>query len=95
MVRKRLAAIERNNSIWPEDVPGEILKLDGEAVFPLLAQLLDITIKLANIPSDWKRAMVVPTYSFNYLWLQVIQSKCLRVIGNVTDVPPLPTCTTL
>ena len=95
MVRKRLAAVGRSKSIWPEDVPGEILKLDVEAVFPLLARLLDITFNHATIPSDWKRAVVAPTYSFTYLWLQVIQSKYLCVIGNISDVPPLPACTTL
>ena len=35
------------------------------------------------------------TCSSNYLRLQVIQSKCLRVIGNHPRRTPLPTCTTL
>jgi hypothetical protein len=61
-VRKRLAAIRRNKSVWSEGVPGEILKLGGEAMIPYLVRLLDITINKATIPSDWKGATVVPFY---------------------------------
>ena len=57
-----MAAMGRSKSIWPDGLPGQILKLEGEAVFPLFARLLDITISNAAISSDWKRAMVVPTY---------------------------------
>jgi hypothetical protein len=61
MIRKRLAAIRRNKSKGPDGVPGEILKLEMEAMIPYHARLLDI-ISNAAIPSDWKRAMVVPIY---------------------------------
>jgi hypothetical protein len=61
-IRKRLATIGKNKSIGPGGVSGEILKLGGEAMIPYLAQLLDITINNATIPSDWKRAIVVPIY---------------------------------
>jgi hypothetical protein len=62
MIRKRQAAIRRNKSTGPDGVLGEILKLGMEAIIPYLARLLDITISNAAISSDWKRAMVVPTY---------------------------------
>jgi hypothetical protein len=61
-IRKRLAAIGRNKSIGSEGVPGEILKLGGEAMIPYLARLLNITINNSTIPSDWKRATVVRIY---------------------------------
>jgi hypothetical protein len=31
-------------------------------MIPYLARLLDVTINNATIPSDWKRAIVVPIY---------------------------------
>ena len=83
-----MAAMGRSKSIWPDGLPGQILKLEGEAVFPLFARLLDMTFSHATIPSDWKRAIVVPTCSFNYLWLQVIQSRCLRVIRQHPRLTP-------
>jgi hypothetical protein len=58
-IRKRLAAIGRNKSIESDGVPGEILKLGGEAMIPYLARLLDITINNATIPGDWTRATVL------------------------------------
>ena len=61
-IRKRLAAIGKNKSIGPDGISGEILKLGGEAMIPYLARLLDVTINNATIPSDWKRAIVVPIY---------------------------------
>jgi hypothetical protein len=61
-IRKLLAAIWRNKSIGPDGTPGEILKVGGEAMIPYLEQLLDIMINNATIPSDWKKAIVVPIY---------------------------------
>jgi hypothetical protein len=54
VIRNRLAAIGRNKSIGPEGIPGEILKLGGEAMIPYLGRLLEITINNATIPSYWK-----------------------------------------
>ena len=46
----------------PDGVPGEILKLGGEAMTPFLASLLEISLNKATIPSDWKKASVFPIY---------------------------------
>jgi len=54
VIRKRLAKIRRNKSVWPDGVPGEILKLGGDAMTPL-ARLLEISLNNATIPSDWKK----------------------------------------
>ena len=62
MVRKRLAAIGRNKSIGPDGVPGEILKLGGEAEIPYFARLMDVTVNNATTPSDRKREIVAPVY---------------------------------
>ena len=62
MIRKQLAVIGRNKSMGPDGVPGKILKLGREAMIPYLARLLDITVNNATVPSDWKRATVVPIY---------------------------------
>jgi hypothetical protein len=43
-------------------LPGKILKLGWEAVMPYPARLLDITVNDATVPSDRKRATVVPNY---------------------------------
>ena len=43
-IRKRIKAIGKNKSVGPDQVSGEILKLEGEAMIPYLARLLDITI---------------------------------------------------
>jgi hypothetical protein len=61
-MRKKLAALGKNKSVGPDSVSGEILKLGGEAMIPYLARLLDITINNTTIPSDWKKAIVVPIY---------------------------------
>jgi hypothetical protein len=45
-----------NQSIRPDRVPGEILKLGGLAMNPYLASLLEISLNNATIPSDWKKA---------------------------------------
>ena len=52
IVRKRLAKFGRNKSVGPDGVPGEILKLGGEAMTPFLARLLEISLNNATIPSD-------------------------------------------
>jgi len=62
VIRKRLAKIERNKSVGPDGIPGEILKLSGEAMTPFLVRLLEISLNNATNPSDWKIATVVPIY---------------------------------
>jgi hypothetical protein len=62
MIGKRLAAIGRKKSVGLDGVPGEILKLGGEDMMPYLARLLEVTANIATIPSDWKRAIVLPIY---------------------------------
>ena len=57
--RKRLAMIGRNKSVGPDDIPGAILKMGGEAMIPYLVRLLDITINNGTIPKNWKKAIVV------------------------------------
>jgi len=37
--------------------------LGGEAMTPYLARLLEISLNNATIPSDWKKAKVVPIYN--------------------------------
>jgi hypothetical protein len=62
VIRKRLAKIERNKSSGPDGVPGEILKLSGEARTPYLARLLEISLNNATIPSDCEKATMIPIY---------------------------------
>jgi hypothetical protein len=62
LIRKRLTKIWKNKSEGPDGVPGQILKLCGVAVAPYLARLLEISLNNASIPSNWKRATVLPTY---------------------------------
>jgi hypothetical protein len=62
MIRKRLIANGKKNSVCPNGVPGEILKLGGEAMIVFLARLLDMTVNNVAIPSDWKRTIVVSIY---------------------------------
>ena len=57
-----LAAIGRNKSIASNGVPGEILKLGGEAMIPYLARILDIKINNVSIPRNCKRVTVIPIY---------------------------------
>jgi hypothetical protein len=49
LTRKRVAAIGRRKSLGPDSIPGEILKLGGEAMIPFLARLLEITLNNATI----------------------------------------------
>jgi hypothetical protein len=62
VIRTRLSKIGRNKSLEPNGIPGEILKLGREAMTPYLARLLAISLNNVTIPSDWKRATVVPVY---------------------------------
>jgi hypothetical protein len=62
MIRKWLAMIGRSKSVWPDGIPGKILKMGGEAMILYLVRLLDITINNGTIPRDWKKATVVPIY---------------------------------
>jgi hypothetical protein len=62
IIRKRLARIGKKKSVGPDCIPGEILKMSGEAMIPYLARLLDITINNGTLPYDWKKAIVVPIY---------------------------------
>jgi hypothetical protein len=50
---------EKNNSIGPDGISGEILKLGGEAMIPYLGRLLDITMNNDTLPADWKRAVAL------------------------------------
>jgi len=61
-MRKRLAKIGKNKLVGPDGIPGGILKLGGEAMTPYLAKLLETLLNNATIPSDWKKATVVPIY---------------------------------
>jgi hypothetical protein len=47
----------------PDSIPGEILKLGGEAMIPYLARSLEITLNNSTVSSDWKKAIVVPIYT--------------------------------
>jgi hypothetical protein len=57
-----LANMGRKKSVVPDGVPGEILKLGGEAMIPFLASILEISLNNTTIPSDWKRSIVFPVY---------------------------------
>ena len=62
IIRERLSVIGRKKSVRPVGIPGEILKLGGEAMIPYLARLLDITMNNNAIPGNWKKDIVVPIY---------------------------------
>jgi hypothetical protein len=66
-IRRRIKAIEKNKSIGPDRVSGEILKMSGEAMIPCLARLLDITMNNGTLPGDWKRATVFPIHKWRRL----------------------------
>jgi len=55
-IRKGLSTIGSKKSVGPDVIPGEILKLGGEAMIPYLAKLLDITMNNNTIPGDWKKS---------------------------------------
>jgi len=57
-----IKAIGKNKSVGQPRISGEILKLVGEAMFPYLARLLDITMNSGTMPGDWKRATVIPIH---------------------------------
>jgi hypothetical protein len=63
-IRRRIRAIGRNKSVGPDRIPGEILKMGGEAMIPYLARLLEITMNNGALPEDWRRATVVPVHKW-------------------------------
>jgi hypothetical protein len=61
-IRRRIRKIGKNKSVGPDRVPGEILKMGGEAMIPYLVRLLEITMNNSTLPGDWRRATVVPVH---------------------------------
>jgi hypothetical protein len=55
IIRKRLSATGKKKSVGPNGIPGQILKLGGEAMIPYLARLLEITMNNNAIPGDCKK----------------------------------------
>ena len=41
----------------PDGIPGEILKLGGEATTPYLARLLEISLNRTTTISDWEKPL--------------------------------------
>jgi len=64
IIRKLSSEIGRKKPVGPVGIPGEILKLGGEAMTPYFVRLLDITMNNNAIPGDWKKAIVVPIYKW-------------------------------
>ena len=58
---RRIKVIDKK-SVGPDRVPGDILKLGGEAMIPNSARPLDIIMKNGTMPGDWKRATVIPLH---------------------------------
>jgi hypothetical protein len=56
VIRKRLSTIGRKKLVGPDGIPGEILKLGGEAMILYHVRLLDITMNNNAIPCDWKKS---------------------------------------
>ena len=65
-IMRRTAMIRKGKSVGPDHISGEILKMDGGAMIPYLAQLLDITTNNGTLPGDWKRATVIPVHKGGY-----------------------------
>ena len=59
IIRKLLSTIRKKNSVGPDGIPGEILKLVGESMIPYLARLLDITMNNNAIPGDLDEGYIV------------------------------------
>jgi hypothetical protein len=57
IIRKRLAMIGRNNPVRSNDMPGDILKMGGEAMISYLARLPDLSIKNVTILEDWEKKL--------------------------------------
>jgi len=53
-IRRWFKAIGTKETVGPDRVSGEILKLGGEAMIPYLARLLDMTMNNGTLPGDWK-----------------------------------------
>jgi len=62
IIRRRIKAIGKNKSVWPDRVPGEILKLGRKATISYITRLLDTTVNNGSLPGDWKKATVIPVY---------------------------------
>ena len=66
VIRKILAKIWRNKSVWPDGVPDEILNLGGKAMTTCLAGIIEISINSATISREWKIAIVFHIYKGGY-----------------------------
>ena len=57
-----LGRLGKNKSVGSDCIPGEIIKMGGEAMIPYLSRLLEIIMNNGTLPEDWKRATVVPIH---------------------------------
>jgi hypothetical protein len=83
--------IRKGKSEGPDFIPGEILKMGGEAMIPYLARLMDIAINNGTIPRDWEKATVVSIYKGddrsvvkNYRSVSLISVVCKQMEHAIT-----------
>jgi len=57
IIRRRIGAIGKNKSAWPD-----CLWRNSKTGWGCLVQLLDITMNNSTLPGDWKRATVIPIH---------------------------------
>ena len=62
IIRKLLSTIGKKKSVGRFGIPGEILKIVGEAMIPFLARLRDIIMNYNAIPGYCKKALGFPIY---------------------------------
>ena len=51
-IRRRTKKIGKHKSVGPDGIPGDILRMGGEAMIPYLARLLEVTINNGILPED-------------------------------------------
>jgi len=92
IIKRRIGAIGKNKSVRPDRVSREILKLGGETMIPYLARLLDITVNNGTLPSDWKRATMIPIHNVsgrslvtNYRPISLTSVVCKQIIHVIAS----------
>jgi len=91
IIRKQLAMIGRNKSVGPDNIPGSILKMGGEAMIPYLARLLEVTINNGTVvtggcePTDATNLQYLPDSS----WTSTISYPDRYYMMRDSDVPTI------
>ena len=88
-VIESLKAVNSNKATGPDNIPGRVLKIAAEFLFPSLTAIFNRSLSMGIYPDDWKMARVLPIFKSgeksdlgNYRPISII-SAIAKVFGRL------------